>query len=71
MPTDETIETIEDAIESVAKGMIQSESESGRQMTNLSISDLIKADQYLSGKTAAAKAHFGLRLTKCVPPGGG
>lgn len=71
MPTDETIETIEDAIESVAKGMIQSESESGRQMTNLSISDLIKADQYLSGKNAAAKAHFGLRLTKCVPPGGG
>lgn len=71
MATEETIETIKDAIESVAKGMVSSSAESGRQMTNIPIGDLIKADQYLAGKNAAAKAHFGLRFTKCVPPGGG
>lgn len=69
--TESTPETIEDAIEQVALGMVASGSESGRQFTNISIDDLIKADQYKAAKTAAAKAHFGLRFTKCVPPGGG
>ena len=68
---DEVIETIEDAIESVAKGMVSSSSENGRSMTNVPLKDLIEADRYLAGKRAAAKAHMGLRFTKCIPPGGG
>lgn len=68
---DEVIETIEDAIESVAKGMVSSSEESGRKIDRMAIKDMIAADQYLAGKTAAAKSHFGLRFTKCIPPGGG
>ena len=69
--TIETIETIDDAIKSVAKSMVQSSSENGRSVTRMNIKDMIEADRYLAGKTAAAKAHFGLRMTKCIPPGGG
>ncbi len=69
--TEVTIETIGDAIESVAKGMTSASSENGRSMTQIPIKDLIAADQYLTGKRAAGKAHFGLRMTKCIPPGGG
>tara|TARA_R110000868_G_scaffold106131_3_gene291219 strand:+ start:228 stop:440 length:213 start_codon:yes stop_codon:yes gene_type:complete len=68
---DEVIETIEDAIESVAKGMVSSSEESGRKIDRLSVKDMITADQYLAGKAASAKAHFGVRFTKCIPPGGG
>ena len=63
--------TIEEAIEQVALGMVSSGSEDGRSQTNIPIRDLIEADQHLAGKRAAAKAHFGLRFTKCIPPGGG
>jgi hypothetical protein len=70
MPESEP-ETVGDAIEQVAKGMVSSVSENGRQMTNMSIKDLIAADQYLAAKKASAKPHFGLRMTKCIPPGGG
>lgn len=68
---DEVIETIEDAIESVAKGMVSSSTENGRSVTRIGLKDLIEADRYVTGKAAAAKAHFGLRMTKCIPPGGG
>lgn len=69
--TEETPETVTEAIESVALGMIQTSSENGRSVTRMNIKDMIEADRYLAGKTAAAKAHFGLRMTKCIPPGGG
>lgn len=68
---EEVINTIDDAIESVAKGMVQSSSENGRSVTRVNVKDMIEADRYLSGKTAASKAHFGIRMTKLVPPGGG
>lgn len=64
-------ETVGDAIEQVAKGMIHSTSENGRQMTNIPLRDLIEADRHLAAKQAATKNHFGLRFTKCIPPGGG
>ena len=64
-------ETIGEAIELVAKGMVSSSSESGRSMTNMPIRDLIDADRHLAGKNASSKPHFGLRMTKCIPPGGG
>lgn len=64
-------ETIGDAIDMVAKGMVSSSSENGRSMTNIPIRDLIEADRHLAAKRASSKPHFGLRMTKCIPPGGG
>lgn len=64
-------ETIEEAISTVALGMVSEESENGRTLKHTTIKDMIEADRYIAGKTAAAKAHFGLRMTKCIPPGGG
>jgi hypothetical protein len=64
-------ETIGDAIEQIAKGMVSSSSENGRAMTNIPIRDLIEADRHLASKRAASKPHFGMRMTKCIPPGGG
>ena len=69
--TESIPETIEEAILTSAKGMISEESESGRSMKQIPIADLIKADQYLAGKAAKAKPHFGLKMTRCIPPGGG
>ncbi len=69
--TIENPETVEEAIESVAIGMVKKSVENGREVERLSIDDMIKADRHLAGKTAAAKSHFGLRFTKCIPPGGG
>jgi hypothetical protein len=64
-------ETIGEAIEQLAKGMVSSSSENGRQMTNIPIRDLIEADRHLASKEAAKRPHFGMRMTKCIPPGGG
>ena len=69
--TEETIETVADAIKSVATGMVSASSENGRSATRIPLRDLIEADRYLTGKRASAKSHFGLRMTKCIPPGGG
>jgi hypothetical protein len=70
--TEETpITTIEGAIEAVAVGMVQQSSENGRSVTRISIQDMITAERHLAQKNAAGKAHFGLRMTKCIPPGGG
>lgn len=63
--------TVEDAVELMALGMVSSASDGKSSQTNIAITDLIEADRYLKGKTAAGKAHFGLRMTKCIPPGGG
>lgn len=64
--------TIEEAIETVALGMVKSEKDAqGNEIEHLSIDDLIKAERHLAGKTASGKSHFGMRMTKCVPPGGG
>ncbi len=70
--TEQTPTTIEEAIESTALGMTSSETEAdGRSMTSISIKDLIEADRHLANKRASAKAHFGMRMTKAIPPGGG
>lgn len=62
--------TIADAIEENAKGP-QSVSADGVSVSARPIDEQIKADQYLTGKEAATKAHRGLRFTKLIPPGGG
>lgn len=63
-------ESIEDAIEQNAKGpkRVQVANQSVEQQ---SIDDLIKADEYLAAKQAAAKPHFGVRFAKIIPPGAG
>jgi hypothetical protein len=69
--TEPTPETIGDAIEQVAKNMVSSQSENGRQIQFLSVDEMIKADQHIASKRASTKPHFGMRMTKAVPPGGG
>jgi len=43
--------------------------EAGRTITERPIKDLQDARTREVGKRAAAKAHFGLRFTKLIPPG--
>ncbi len=69
--TEETPETVEEAIESVATGMVSSSSENGRSVQRVPLRDLIEADKYLAQKNRVAKPHMGLRFTKLIPPGGG
>lgn len=64
-------DTIAEAIEQVATGMVSESAENGRSVRRMSIREMIEADQYLAAKRAAGKSHFGLRFTKCIPPGGG
>ncbi len=63
--------TIAKAIEQVAKNMVSSQSEHGRQIQFMSIDEMKQADHYMAGKKAAKQLHFGIRMTKCIPPGGG
>ena len=63
--------TIEEAIETQALGRIKKAAEAGRSIEHMSIAEMIEAERYLAGKNAGAKPHFGLRMTKCIPPGGG
>lgn len=66
-------ETIESAIEETARGRVKKLAEEDREIEYLSISDQIEADRYLAIKKAARarNGNFGLRMTKCIPPGGG
>lgn len=41
----------------------------GLSVTQHSLPDLIKAEQYKASKTAASQPHRGIRFTKLVPPG--
>ena len=64
-------DTIEEAIDEIAKAGIRQVSDETGSVERTPINDLIKADQYIAAKTAAGKKHFGLRMTKLVPPGTG
>jgi hypothetical protein len=68
---DEVHETIEDAIEAQAKGRVKKAAEHGRNLEYMSIAELREAERHLAANAAARKPHFGLRMSKCVPPGGG
>ena len=63
-------ETIAEAIEQNALGPA-SVTVAGQTVVQKDIEQQIKADEYLAAKQAAAKPHFGLRLTKIIPPGAG
>lgn len=68
---DEEHETIEEAIEAQALGRVKKAAEHGRNLEYMSIAELCEAEQHLASKQAARKPHFGLRMSKCIPPGGG
>lgn len=64
-------ETISEAIEAQAVGRVKKAAESGRNLEYMPIAEMIEAEQHIAAKAAATKPHFGLRMTKCIPPGGG
>jgi len=41
----------------------------GVSVTQHSLPDLIQAEKHVAAKSAASKAHRGLRFSKIVPPG--
>lgn len=61
---DDLEQTIRDAAETPAQAIIDGQSATARPLK-----DLIEADQYLAGKTAATSPSRGLRFSKFVPPG--
>lgn len=71
MAEPEIPETVAEAVEIAAKGMVKSSKEKDSEVEYFSPRELIDADNHLANKAAAAKAHFGLRMTRCIPPGGG
>ena len=60
--------TIPEKIAENAKGDAQVTVD-GMTVRSHPIKDQIEADRYLTGETAAAKNHFGLRFAKMQPPG--
>lgn len=60
--------TIEDAIDELARGMVDSTTEGSRSITYKKIGELQKALEQEKARTAAAKDHFGLRFTRLTPP---
>lgn len=63
-------ETIAEAIQQNALGPA-SVTVAGQTVVQKDVEQQIKADEYLAAKQAAGKPHFGLRLTKIIPPGAG
>lgn len=63
--------TIAESIEQSAILGVKKGIEEGREFEKFSIDELIKAERHLASQRAAAKSHFGLRMTKLIPPGGG
>lgn len=58
----------DDAIEELATAAQVTESD-GVKVQERPLPEVIEAQKYLDGKTAARKKHRGLRFTKLIPPG--
>jgi hypothetical protein len=65
------VELIEDSIATQAAAGITSATSDGVTVQRMSITEQIAAANYIASKTAKSQPHFGLRMTKCIPPGGG
>ena len=59
---------LDDTIETIAEGPAEVSGDAGT-VKQQPLPDVIAADEYLSGKTAAANRRRGLRFTKLIPPG--
>jgi hypothetical protein len=66
-----TSEEIAEKIASSAVAGVQSASNDSGSVTSMTISEQIKAAHFVASQNAGSKPHFGLRFTKCIPPGGG
>jgi len=65
-------ETIEDAIDAAARGLVKKSSdEIGRSVEYFSLKELADEQARQKANSAAAKSHFGIRMSKCVPPSTG
>jgi type I restriction enzyme R subunit len=70
-PDDGQYETLDEAYEAAAKGLVKKSSEADRQVEYYSLKELLEAKQHEAAQAAAAKPHFGMRFTRLVPPGTG
>lgn len=43
----------------------------GQEIQRRSVDEVIKADAYVKGQSAASNGRFGLRFSRIIPPGGG
>lgn len=64
-------ETIDDALDAAARGLVKRAKEGEQEVEYFSPKDLIDAANHAAAQAAKAQPHFGLRYTKCVPPGAG
>jgi hypothetical protein len=65
-----TPETIEDALEQAALNPKVVSTDKGRVESH-DLSDLLAAAEHEAAQTAVSRNHFGLRMVKLEPPGGG
>ncbi|NNE62353.1 MAG: hypothetical protein HKN35_15785 [Woeseia sp.] len=63
--------TVNEAITEIAKGGVRTASDPTGSVEYMSLADLIAAKRFLDSQTAATQPHFGVRMTKQVPPGTG
>lgn len=64
--------TVEAAIDSLARGMVKRSSDGqGHDVDYYSLLELMAVERRRAANIAAAKNHFGLRMTRLVPPGTG
>jgi len=64
--------TIEDAIDASARGLVKkSTGPLGESVEYYSLTELIEAERRRAANASGTKKHFGLRMTKLVPPGTG
>ena len=63
--------TIEDAYEAAAKGLVKKSTEADRQVEFYSLAELLEAKRQAAADNAATRKRFGIRCTRCKPPGTG
>ena len=61
-------DSIEEAYEAAAKGLVKKSSEADRQVEFYSLDELDKARKQKAADNAAANGARGLYFTRCVPP---
>lgn len=71
MPVQTDVEKIQESISRSAQSGIASSSNDSGAVSAMSITDQIKAANYLAGKNASVSNGFGIRFAKIIPPGAG
>lgn len=64
-------ETIDDAIDAVARGLVKRARDGMQEVEYFSPEELAHALQSQAAITASTKKHFGIRMVKLSPPGCG